>query len=63
MLCVCQVCNNLGQCHCDVGYAPPYCDRPGNGGSEHSGPVAVLQGDYLDHAVIRCRSGRTIATF
>jgi len=41
---VCQVCNNLGQCHCDAGYAPPYCDRPGNGGSEHSGPVMILHG-------------------
>ena len=39
-----QVCNNLGQCHCEVGYAPPQCDRPGNGGSQHSGPVSVLHG-------------------
>ena len=41
---MCQVCNNLGQCHCDAGYAPPHCDRPGNGGSEHSGPIMVLHG-------------------
>ncbi len=32
------VCNALGQCHCDPGYAPPHCDESGNGGSLHSGP-------------------------
>jgi len=34
-----QVCNNLGQCHCDDGYAPPRCDTAGSGGSMHSGPA------------------------
>ena len=38
-----QVCNNLGQCHCDVGYAAPDCDSPGHGGSHHSGPIKIYK--------------------
>ncbi|XP_022902452.2 disintegrin and metalloproteinase domain-containing protein 12 isoform X1 [Onthophagus taurus] len=34
------VCNNLGHCHCKDGFAPPYCDYPGVGGSEDSGPAS-----------------------
>ncbi|XP_036027745.1 disintegrin and metalloproteinase domain-containing protein 1a-like [Onychomys torridus] len=33
------VCNNFRHCHCDDGFAPPDCSRPGNGGSVDSGPV------------------------
>jgi hypothetical protein len=33
------ICNNLGQCHCDAGYAPPDCYYPGLGGSIDSGPM------------------------
>ena len=40
---VLQVCNNLGQCHCDVGYAAPDCDSPGHGGSQHSGPIKIYE--------------------
>ncbi|GAB6023339.1 hypothetical protein CHUAL_008140 [Chamberlinius hualienensis] len=31
-------CNSKGRCHCNNGYSPPYCDYPGIGGSEDSGP-------------------------
>ncbi|CAD5121233.1 DgyrCDS9766 [Dimorphilus gyrociliatus] len=30
------VCNNLNQCHCDKGFAPPLCNKHGGGGSLHS---------------------------
>ncbi|XP_044269325.1 disintegrin and metalloproteinase domain-containing protein 12 [Tribolium madens] len=33
-------CNNLGHCHCKDGYAPPFCEDPGPGGSEDSGPAS-----------------------
>ncbi|CAL4062248.1 unnamed protein product, partial [Meganyctiphanes norvegica] len=31
-------CNNLGHCHCELGFAPPDCLYPGLGGSQDSGP-------------------------
>ncbi|RUS76181.1 hypothetical protein EGW08_016059, partial [Elysia chlorotica] len=37
-------CNSEGQCHCHHGYAPPLCDKPGYGGSVHSGPASNSNG-------------------
>ncbi|KAK9501459.1 hypothetical protein O3M35_012175 [Rhynocoris fuscipes] len=34
------VCNSLGHCHCNTGFAPPLCHHPGTGGSEDSGPAS-----------------------
>lgn len=38
------VCNNMGECHCEVGFGPPSCDTPGPGGSQSSGPRQMLKG-------------------
>ena len=27
------ICNQKDQCHCDVGWAPPLCEKKGTGGS------------------------------
>lgn len=40
------VCNSKGHCHCDIGYAPPFCNAPGPGGSEDSGPASDPVGKF-----------------
>lgn len=36
-------CNSLGHCHCKDGFGPPFCEFPGPGGSEDSGPATDPQ--------------------
>ncbi|XP_062903300.1 disintegrin and metalloproteinase domain-containing protein 12-like isoform X4 [Mobula hypostoma] len=37
------ICNNNNNCFCDDGWAPPYCNSSGVGGSVDSGPVKDVQ--------------------
>lgn len=41
------VCNSLGHCHCNKGFAPPLCDYPGTGGSIDSGPAPDPQVNFF----------------
>ena len=39
------MCNSEGHCHCEAGYAPPFCDVPGSGGSLDSGPASDIEAE------------------
>ena len=42
-------CNNLGKCHCKVGFDPPLCQHFGAGGSEDGGPASDPNGNLAIH--------------
>lgn len=50
------VCNNNGHCHCKKGYACPYCEYKGSGGSIDSGKNCVYESNILDNcSTITCK--------
>ncbi|XP_047482438.1 uncharacterized protein LOC125034582 [Penaeus chinensis] len=48
------VCNNKNKCHCDPGFSPPDCAKPGMGGSEDSGPASRANKDGSTAALVLC---------
>lgn len=43
------ICNNVGNCHCIIGYGGDDCNVPGYGGSVNSGPASdkIFNASYV----------------
>ncbi|XP_028621801.1 disintegrin and metalloproteinase domain-containing protein 1b-like [Grammomys surdaster] len=50
------VCNDLGNCHCSFGFAPPDCKEEGTGGSVDSGPTVVLTDEDVQNSTQSSRA-------
>ena len=64
-VCVCvyvcmyvQVCNSNGNCHCNRGWAPPFCEKPGLGGSVDSGPIQYDSEFFHMHKSVPCKCAK-----
>lgn len=53
-----QVCNNEGNCHCNSGWGPPFCNRAGPGGSINSGPAQIGEFTSVHFIVGHADSGK-----